>query len=131
MDEAPSASQIKKDARALYGALLSACQGGVGRRILMENRNKHDGIRSWYQLVFQYATDGNRNVRIKKLENVITTVFHGHYKGGLFKWVQDYEDAFTELVLIGQTNWNDDDIKKHCLVQNAQNIGMVNTVFEA
>ena len=38
LDEVPSASQIKKDARALYGALLSACQGGVGRRILMENR---------------------------------------------------------------------------------------------
>ena len=88
----------------LYGALLSACQGGVGRRILMENRNKQDGIRSWYQLVNQYETDGNKNVRIKKLENVITTVFHRHYKGGLFKWVQDYEDAFTELVLLGQDN---------------------------
>jgi hypothetical protein len=25
LDEVPSASQIKKDARALYGALLSAC----------------------------------------------------------------------------------------------------------
>jgi hypothetical protein len=49
LDEVPSASQIKKDARvrALYGALLSACQSGVGRRILMENRDKQDGIRSW------------------------------------------------------------------------------------
>jgi hypothetical protein len=62
----------------------------------MENRGKQDGIRSWYQLVNQYETDGNKNVRIKKLENVITTVFHRHYKGGLLKWVQDYEDAFTE-----------------------------------
>jgi hypothetical protein len=43
-NEVPSASQIKKDARALYGALLSACQSGVGRRILMENRDKQDGI---------------------------------------------------------------------------------------
>jgi hypothetical protein len=40
MDEVLSASQNKKDARALYGALLSACQGRVGRRILMENRGK-------------------------------------------------------------------------------------------
>jgi hypothetical protein len=67
LDEVPSASQIKKDARALYGALLSACQSGVGRRILMENRDKQDGIRSWCQLVQQYETDGNRNVRIKRL----------------------------------------------------------------
>jgi hypothetical protein len=35
LDEVPSASQIKNDARALYGALLSACQSGVGRIILM------------------------------------------------------------------------------------------------
>jgi hypothetical protein len=36
LGEVPSASHIKKDARASYGALLSACQSGVGRRILME-----------------------------------------------------------------------------------------------
>jgi hypothetical protein len=65
LDEVPSASQIKKDARALYGAFPSACQSGAGRRILIENRDKQDGIRSWYQLVQQYETDGNRNVRIK------------------------------------------------------------------
>jgi hypothetical protein len=35
LDEVLSSSQIKKDARALYGALLSACQSCVGRRILM------------------------------------------------------------------------------------------------
>ena len=62
MDEVPSASQFKKDACALYGALLSACQGGVGRMILMENRNKQDGVRSWYQLVKQ------RLMAIKMLE---------------------------------------------------------------
>jgi hypothetical protein len=49
LDEVPSASQITKDARALYDALLSACQSGVGRRILMENRDKQDGIRLWCQ----------------------------------------------------------------------------------
>jgi hypothetical protein len=33
LDEIPSASQITKDARALYGALLAVCQSGVGIRI--------------------------------------------------------------------------------------------------
>jgi hypothetical protein len=79
LGELPSASQIKKDARALYGALLSACQSGVGRRILMENRDKHDSIRSWCQLVQQYETDGNRNVRIKRLKSIINTVFNLNY----------------------------------------------------
>jgi hypothetical protein len=31
LDEVPSASQIKNNARALYGALLSACQNGIGQ----------------------------------------------------------------------------------------------------
>jgi hypothetical protein len=97
LDEVPSASQIKKDARALYCALLSACLSGVGSRILMENRDKQDDIRSWCQLVQQYETNGNRNIRIMRLESVINKVFHRNYRRGLveWKWIQDYVDAFT------------------------------------
>jgi hypothetical protein len=102
LDEVPSASHIKKDARSLYGSLLIAWQSGVGRRILMGNRDKQDGIRSWCQLVQQYETHGNRNFRIKRLESVINKVFHRNYRGGLVKWIQDYEDAFIELALLGQ-----------------------------
>jgi hypothetical protein len=109
--------------------MWSACQGGVGRRILMENRLKQDGIRSWFQLVKQYETESNRNVRIKRLENVITTVYNRHYRGELFKWIQDYEDAFTELVLLGEKIWEDNGSKKRRFVQNVQNIGMVDTVY--
>jgi hypothetical protein len=61
------------------------------------------------QLVKQYETDCNGNFSIEKIENVITTVFHQHYKGGLVEWIQGYyEDAFTELVLLGQKSWNND-----------------------
>jgi hypothetical protein len=35
---------------------------------MMENRSKQDGIRSQCQLVQQYETDGNKNVRIKSLK---------------------------------------------------------------
>jgi hypothetical protein len=96
----------------------------------IENRDKQDGIRSWCQLMKQYETDGNRNVRIKRLESVINTVFNCHYRGGLVKWIQDYEDAFTELALLGQKTWNDDEIKKRRFVKNSQNIGLIDTVFE-
>jgi hypothetical protein len=81
-------------------------------------------------LVQQYETDRSRNARIKRLEIVINTVFHYNYTGGLVKWIQDYEDSFTELALLGQKTWNDDDIKKRWFVQNAQNIVLVDTVFE-
>jgi hypothetical protein len=130
LDEVPTASQIKKDVRSLHGTLLSAFQSGVGRRILMENRDKQDGIRSWCQLVQQYETDGNRNVSIKRLEIVMNKIFHRDYREGLVKWIQDYEDAFTELALLGQKTWDDDEIKKRCFVQNAQNIGLIDTGFE-
>jgi hypothetical protein len=74
------------------------------------------------QLVQQYEIDGNRNVKIKRLESIINTVFHRNYRGGLVlvKWIQDYEDASTELALLVQKTWNDDDIKKRRFVQNAQ-----------
>jgi hypothetical protein len=49
----------------------------------MENRHKQDGIRSWCQLLQQYETDGNRNVRIKRLESVINTAFHRNYREDL------------------------------------------------
>jgi hypothetical protein len=101
LDEVPFASHIKNDARALYGslygALRSACQSGVGRIILMENRDKQDSICSWNQIIQQYEKDCNKNVRIKRLESVINTVFHRNYREGLVKWFQDYEDSFTEL----------------------------------
>jgi hypothetical protein len=62
------------------------------------------------------------------LQQSLTVIIRGR---GLFKWVQDYKDAFTEIILLGQTTWNNDDIKKRPLVPNSQNIGMVDTVFEA
>jgi hypothetical protein len=48
----------------------------------------------------------------------------------LILWIKDhegYEDAF---VLLGQKTWSYDNLKKHQLDQNAQNIRMVDTVFE-
>jgi hypothetical protein len=114
----------------LYGALFGAYQSGVGHRILMKNRDKQDVICSWCQLLQQYVTDGNRNFRIKRLEIVINTVFNRNYTGGLVKWIQDYEDAFIELSLLGQKTWNDDEIKKRLFVKNSQNIGLVDKLFK-
>jgi hypothetical protein len=42
----------------------------------MGNRNKQDGIKTWYQLVNHLDTDGKRNARIKKIGKVITTAFY-------------------------------------------------------
>jgi hypothetical protein len=81
-------------------------------------------------LVQQYEADGNVSSRIKGVESVIDTVFYRNYRGGLVKWIQDYEDASTELPLLGQKTWNADEIKKRRFVQNARSIGLVDTAFE-
>jgi hypothetical protein len=47
-----SVSQIKKDARALYGGLLSAFQNDLGRIILIKTMIQQGNIHSWYQLVY-------------------------------------------------------------------------------
>ena len=35
-----------------------------------------------------------------------------------------------KMLILGQKVWDDDNIKKRRLIQNAQNIGLVDTVFE-
>jgi hypothetical protein len=100
LDEVPSASQLLCRSK-IYGELLSVHQSGVGRRIFMENIDKQDDICSC-QLVQQYETGNNRNIRINRLESVINTVFHLNCRGGIVKWIQDYEDVFTEMVLFGK-----------------------------
>jgi hypothetical protein len=64
LDEVTSASQIKKDARALYGALLSACQSGVGHRILMgieTNRMAFIHGVNWYNNMRQMAIEMSKS----------------------------------------------------------------------
>jgi hypothetical protein len=64
------------------------------------------------------------------LEIFMKTVFHRNFRGELVIWIQDYEGVLTELPLLGKKTWNDDETKKLHLVQNAQNIGLINTIFE-
>ena len=51
------------------------------------------------------------------------------YKGGLSKWVQDYENAFSELHKLGVTVWEGDEEKKRRIIQNATHIGISSTLM--
>ena len=104
--------------------MRSACQHGVGKTILIEHQVKQDGIRAWIEIKRKYDADGNRDLRIKRLEQVISTKFHTRYKGGLLQWIQDYENAFAELVSLSETAWKKDDSKKRRILQNAENTGL-------
>jgi hypothetical protein len=89
----------------------------------------------WIQLEGESSLKDYLSCRvIEDLESksilILQTHLINNWKLSLGKWIQDYEDAFTDLVLIGQKTWNNDEIKKRRFVQNAQNIGLVDTVFE-
>jgi hypothetical protein len=45
-------------------------------------------------------------------------------------FIQDYGDGFTELVILGQKYWSDDDINKRCLIRKGQDIILIDTVIE-
>jgi hypothetical protein len=68
---------------------------------------------------------GSRNLKMSPLPFLTGIIGQDDLNGSIL-----FEDAFTELVLLGQKTWNDDGSKKHRFVQNAQSIGMVDTVFE-
>jgi hypothetical protein len=114
----------------LNGALFSSCQGGVGRRVLLENGIKQDGIQSWYQLLNQYEMDSNWNVKIKTLDNVITTVFHRHYGAGLLNWIQEYEDTFQNLLYLDRRHGVMINSKKRWFLENTLKIGIDDTVCD-
>jgi hypothetical protein len=62
------------------------------------------------------------------LENDIAKVSCSNYKVGSVKFIVDYENTFTRFVILWQKYWNDDDVKKHCLIQNGQNIELIDSV---
>jgi hypothetical protein len=41
----------------------------------------------------------------------------------------DYEDAFTELIILEQKTWINDETMKRYVTVNSQNIGMVDAVL--
>ena len=118
LDEVASASQILKDTRALFGALKAAIKGHAAKKFLHQYEDKQDGLKAWMAITQRYALDGNVLVRLTKLEKTIETKFHRNYKGGLTKWILDYENAFSELELLKELAWQDDNTKKRRLLNN-------------
>ena len=129
-DNVHSQSQTKKDIEALYGALKTACQSGVGKSAILSHKKTQDGVRAWMEMVSKYENGGDRETRINTLEAVIDTPFHGRYKGGLLQWITDYENAFAELAELGCANWNDEARKRRILKNVSEENGLDKFVFK-
>ena len=113
-----SANQVTKDVEALYGALQTACQKGSAKSILLKYKKSSNGVAAWSHMVERFGSDGDFETRIDKLERVVNTPFSKSYKGGLRAWLKDYENAFAELEVLGESSYMSDASKKRKIIQN-------------
>ena len=113
-----SANQIIRDVEALYGAIQTSCQKGVAKSILMKHQRDSNGVAAWQDMIEEFGSDGDKESRLDSLEKLVNTPFSKSYKGGLEAWVRDYENAFAEMELLGETSYSQDVTKKRKIIQN-------------
>ena len=109
-----SANQMNRDVEALYGVLQTAFKRGVFKNILM----KYNGVALWQDLIEEFGNDGDKESRIANLEDVVNTPYTKAYRGGLRVWIMNYQNAFAELKLLGETSYTDEESKKRQILQN-------------
>ena len=114
-------AQFIKDKEALYGGVQSSVKAGHGLKQVLKYEEEQDGLMAWMELMEEYDKEGSKDLRIMKLENIVSTPFSRGYKGGMLQWVTDYESAFAELGYIHKLNaYTDDEMIKRRVLQYLQ-----------
>ena len=113
--------QFIKDIEALYGGVQSSIKAGHGLKQVLKYEEEQDGLLVWMELMEVYDKEGSKDLRIMRLENIVSTPFTRGYKGGMLQWVTDYESAFAELGYIHKiVQYTDDDTIKRRVLQYLQ-----------
>ena len=114
-------TQFIKDKEALYGGVQSSIKAGHGLKQVLKYEEEQDGLMAWMELMDEYDKEGSKDLRIMKLESIVSTPFSRGYKGGMLQWVTDYESAFAELGYIHKVEaYTDDDMIKRRVLQYLQ-----------
>ena len=95
----------------------------------MEADQDLNGIKLWQYMIQIYMHDGNKAIRIQRLESIISVKYTPNYPGGIDKWVLSYDNAFAELVLLEQRQWNLDSTKKNRILANAKAMDIDHTLL--
>ena len=61
-------------------------------------------MRTWYELLTRFDNMGSNDVMTIYYDEVISRPYHQKYPGGLEQFAADYEEAYTELAVIGETH---------------------------
>jgi hypothetical protein len=95
---------LEKQNGTLYGSLKQICRKGAASAILRRHEQKRDGMRTWYELLTRFDNMGSNDVMTIYYDEVISRPYHQKYPGGLEQFAADYEEAYTELAVIGETH---------------------------
>jgi hypothetical protein len=95
---------LEKQNATLYGSLKQICRKGAARAIIRKHERKRDGMCTWLDLLKRYDNMGSNDVMTIYYDEIISRPFHRKYPGGLEQFASDYEDAYSELAVIGETH---------------------------
>ena len=61
-------------------------------------------MHTWHDLLARFDNMGSNDVMTIYYDEVISRPYHSKYPGGLEQFAADYEEAYTELAVIGETH---------------------------
>ena len=85
-----STPQALVDWEYLYGILKVATKT-TQLPTLIKYNDSQDGIASWVEILADYAHDGSIELRINKLDQLVTMPFNPHITGGLVAYLDCFD----------------------------------------
>ena len=96
--------QLIHDVRVMFGALKTVFRSGKAKKHLTRHEEDYNGIAAWLGLMTEYDHGGDTEVLVEKYETIVQAKDHRDYPDGISGFVDDYENAFTELSALGESH---------------------------
>jgi hypothetical protein len=97
-----SPQKLKSDTSQLYGTLTLICRNGAASTLFTRHESTQDGILTWRDIVASYAHGGNPAIAKVTLMKIVQTCYSDTYPGGLEAFVDNHEEAYTKLAVLGR-----------------------------
>ena len=118
-----SRSELEAARTHLFGAIQqSTRKSNIIRKHINKHKDVRDGIKVWIDLAKTQDNDGNSDVRESRLLRITTQLYSPSYPGGLARYLDDINDAYSGLEVLD--NYYTDHQKIHALLTNLQISGV-------
>ena len=108
-----STPQALLDQEYLYGILKVATKT-TQLPTLIKYHDSQDGIAAWVEILAYYAHDCSFELRINKLDQLVTVPFNPHIAGGLVKYLDHFDCYMQELQVLEPQSYADQ--QKWCIL---------------